>query len=69
MSEAEEKGMDGFADILTALKDHPVAIAVAILSLAVASRVIGRIALYALMVALIAAVGAFWAEEVSGLLE
>jgi hypothetical protein len=60
--------MDGFADILAALKDHPVAIAAAII-LAVASRVIGRIALYALMVALIVAVGAFWAEEVSGLLE
>jgi len=61
--------MEGFADILAALKDHPVAIAAAILILAVASRVIGRIALYALMVALIVAVGAFWAEEVSGLLE
>lgn len=55
--------------MLAALKDHPVAIAAAILILAVASRVIGRIALYALMVAPIVAVGAFWAEEVSGLLE
>jgi hypothetical protein len=62
--------MDGFADILAALKGHPVAIAAAaILILAIASRVISRIALYALMVALIVAVGAFWAEEVSGLLE
>ena len=59
--------MDGIANILAALKDHPVAIAAAILILA--SRVIGRIAPYALMVALIVAVGAFWAEEVSGLLE
>ena len=61
--------MDGFADILAALKDHPIAIATAILILAVASRVIGRIALYALMLTLIVAVGAFWAGEVSGLLE
>ena len=61
--------MEAFADILAALKDHPVGIADAILILAVASRLIGRIALYALMVALIVAVGAFWAEEVSGLLE
>ena len=61
--------MDGFADILAALKDHPVAIAAAILILGVVSRVISRIALYALMLALVVAVGAFWAGEHSGLLE
>jgi hypothetical protein len=50
-------------DLMTTLKSHPVAIAIGIPICAFAARVIGRLALYAFMVALIVGVGAVWVEE------
>ena len=61
--------MESVADMLAALKSHPVVIAAAILSCAIAARVFGRAALYTSMVVLIILVGAFWAEEFLGLMD
>jgi hypothetical protein len=52
--------MEGVADLMAALKSHPVAIAAGILVLAVAARIVGRVALYAVMIVLIVTVGAVW---------
>jgi len=53
----------GVGNLIAALNSHPVAIASGILVLAVAARIVGRVALYAFMIVLIVLVGAVWTEE------